>query len=420
MNTARRYETSVVAILCLTWSVVNFETLGINFLLPFIAPSLRLSNTQVGILVSAFWIPFAVSSYLTGELTDRFGRRKLLLVYVLLLFAACSILPGLTDSFAALLATRLLMGLLEGPVLPLAQSIVALEVPSERRAVSMGIVQVVGAGLMSGFIAPLLLVELAVRYDWQLGFFVVAIPGALCALLVALCIRDPLQQRSTHNEGRTTQKRSGAAIKEILGYRNIWLCPLLACLFVAHYVVGVSYLPLFLVQTRHFEPQRMSVLMSVLGIASVVMGLLVPALADRVGRKTVGVVSSAFGVLCPLAALHYAGPWPVLGLLMFLGWAPVGASALYFATIPSESVPARAMSTAIGLTFAVGTLVGGAVAPTLAGWSADRWGLSAAVWLQVAVAASMAILSLGLRETMPARSAIPRPETAELPSQGSR
>ena len=79
---------------------------GINYLMPFIQPSMKLSNIQIGFLVSGFWTAFAPSSYLTGAVTDRFGGRKVFLSATLILFSLLSVTSGLTKSFLALLAAR--------------------------------------------------------------------------------------------------------------------------------------------------------------------------------------------------------------------------------------------------------------------------------------------------------------------------
>jgi len=90
-------------------------------------------------------------------------------------------------------------------------------------------------------------------------------------------------------------------------------------------------------------------------------------------------------------------------LLIFIGWAPGSACILFLATIPSETVPASSISTAIGFTFAVGTLIGGFVGPAVAGWSADHWGLQSSLLIQAGCALAMAVVSLGLRESGPSR-----------------
>jgi MFS family permease len=400
---ARQKELGIVAVLSLSWGLALFDIIGIDFLMPFIAPNLKLSNTQIGLLFSLYWLPFGLSSYVTGELTDRLGKRRTLLLAAMLLFSLASVLPGLTTSFTTLLLSRLLMGLLAGPILPLAQTIVAVECPAERRGMDMGIVQNVGTSVL-GFFEPILLVALAVRWNWRVGFFVVALPGLICVVLIALSLRrTPESKHIVDSTGADSSPRSRKGIREVLRYRNVWLCVVTASLFTAFVLIGRGYLPLVYVQLRHMSPQRMGILLSVLSISGLALGVLFPALADRIGRKPAVVISSLLGAIFPLAGLYYAGPDAVLGLLMFIGWAPAGASILFLATIPAESVPVHSMSTAIGLTFAIGTLVGGFLGPALAGWSADHWGLQSSLLLQAGCAIAMAIISLGLRETQPTK-----------------
>jgi len=397
----RQKELGTVAVLSLSWGLVLFDVISIDFLMPFIAPNLKLSNTQIGLLFSLYWLPFGLSSYATGELTDRVGKPRTLLLVAMLLFSIGSVLPALATSFTTLLITRLLMGLLEGPILPLAQTIVAVECPAERRGVDMGIVQNVGTSVL-GLFEPILLVAVAVRWGWRVGFFAVALPGLICAVLIGLSLRrapEPKNVVDSASAGSSPRRRQG--IREVLRYRNVWLCVVAASLFTAFVLIGRGYLPLVYVQLRHMSPQRMGLLLTVLSISGLALGVIFPALADRIGRKPAAVISSLLGVVFPLAGLYYAGPDTVLALLMFIGWAPAGASILFLATIPSETVPVHSVSTAIGLTFAIGTLVGGFLGPALAGWSADRWGLQSSLLLEAGCAIAMALISLGLRETKP-------------------
>ena len=401
---SRRHEFAVVAVLCFAWGVVSVEYLSVGYLAPFIEPALNLSNTQVGILVSGFCVPFALSSYVTGAIADRIGKRRQLIVSFLLAFSAASVLSGLATSFLTLLAARLLMGLLEGPVLPLAQSIVALESPTERRGLNMGIVQTVGFGLLSGM-APLLLVALAGRYGWRSGFFVVALPGLICAGLLGVILRDASPPVANEKGGASRSANEAAEGRRPALPRNIWLCCAVSLVYVTYFLTGTSYLPLFYVKLRQLPPAAMSALMSSVGIAGIVMGVIVPALADRIGRRRTAILASAAGLLCPLAALLYVGPLPILWLLMLIGLAPIGVSILSMATIPAESVPVQSISRAIGLCVGIGTLVGGGAGPTIAGWIADRWNLRGALLFQAGCAALMAVLAMPLRETLVRKTA---------------
>ena len=147
----------------------------------------------------------------------------------------------------------------------------------------------------------------------------------------------------------------------------------------------------------------MSFLMGLLGIAAALSGVLLPTLSDRIGRKPVMVLSGALGITFPLVALYFVGPLTALALLLCVTWAFSGTPSIFTATIPSETVAARSISTAMGLIIGVGTIGGGFAGPAIAGWSADRWGLQAALLIQAGCAAAAALAAAGLRETAPKR-----------------
>ena len=108
------YQVLMVAILSLNFGIVFFDRNALNFLMPFVKPDLQLSNVQVGLFQSALSLTWALAALGMGKLSDRLGRRKLLLVGSTLAFSACSFLSGFAATFGMLLATRLLMGVAEG------------------------------------------------------------------------------------------------------------------------------------------------------------------------------------------------------------------------------------------------------------------------------------------------------------------
>ncbi|MFC0303446.1 MFS transporter [Sphingomonas sp. C8-2] len=393
----RGYETGLIALLCAAVGIVNIDMFGINYLMPAIRPALQLTNVQVGALISSFWVTYAVSCYLTGQWMDRIGRRKRMLVLLLVLIGGGSVLAGFTRSFVALLAVRMLMGLLEGPLLPLVQSLVAIESAPERKGLNMGIVQTFGASLLGWLAAPIVLAWLAAHHGWRTGFFLVIGPALLCAAAGALFLREPPAADVP------AQDHGPGGVRDLLGIRNIWLCGLLSALAMAYLAVGAAFLPLYAVQIRHMDATAMGLLMSVLGLSSLVLGIVIPALSDRFGRKPVAILANLVGMLCPAAMIGFDGGTPLLAALMFVGWASAGASTLYFATIPAESAPMRLISTAIGLNIGAATLLGGVVAPTAAGWLADRHGVGAALALVAGCAGAMALLTFALKETGTAR-----------------
>lgn len=387
-------ENRLLFILSLSFGFVFFDRNAMSFLAPFVAQDLGLSNTRIGLLISALSLTWALSGYLLGARSDRSGRRKRYLLVAVLVFSACSFLSGLAGSFFMLLAARLLMGLAEGPILPISQTLMAMSSSPGQRGRNMGILQNAGSNLLGSCIAPLVLVAIASHYHWRLAFFVAGIPGLLAAWLIWKYVRDagPAPVEVVVASGST---------RGLLAYRNVWLCMLIGCFYVAWMVLGWAFMPVYYLKARQFSAADMGVLMSVLGASATLCSFIVPALSDRLGRRAVVVVFSLIGALTPLTALCFQGPLWLMSVLLFFTWSASGVAPVFMATIPSETVPAQRIAACVGLVMGTGEVVGGVLSPIVGGWLADSHGLGAPLVLQAGCAAMASLLALGLRETAP-------------------
>jgi ACS family hexuronate transporter-like MFS transporter len=394
------YQVLLTGLLSLNFGLVLFDRNALSFLMPFIQPELNLNNTQVGVLAGALSLTWALAALGTGALVDRYATRKQLLILCTLAFSVCSFGSGLATSFALLLATRLLMGLAEGGIMPVSQALIATEVSPRHRGLAMGVAQGFGSSLMGSFVAPVALVAFATSLGWREAFFLAGAPGVLMALLLAWFVKPAAGPRV-----RTPAASADSGVLRILMEPNVFRCIVLGVLLVSYLVVCWAFMPLFLTQTRHYEPQTMSWLMGTLGISATLASTLIPALSDRVGRRPVMIFSAAIGTLLPLAALFFTGSVWVLGALFFLGWCITGAFPLFMATVPSESVAATRIPLALGLCMGISEILGGVISPIVAGMAADRYGLAAPLWLLLALAILSTVVALGLRETAPAKLA---------------
>ncbi len=411
------YQARLVALLSLNFGILFFDRNSLNFIMPFVKPDLGLTNTQVGLTSSALSFAWALSALVVGAAADRSGRRKNYLIAATIAFSLCSFLSGLAISFFVLLGSRLLMGLADGGIAPISQSITALAVSPARRGLAMGVMQNFGSNLLGSFAAPVLLVAFATAYGWHSAFYIAGIPGLISALLIWRFIREPerLPERVTAGApspvvipapGR--RQSLGSRLGEIFSHRNIPLCCCIASLLVGYLVICWTFAPLFLTQVRGFTPAQMGWLMGTLGISATLGSFVVSGLSDRVGRKPVVIFTCFLGLILPLGALFYHGSIWILAATFFFGWAVNGAFPLFMATIPSESVAADHMTTAMALIMGAGEVVGGVLAPWLAGLAADAAGLAAAIWILMGLCIVAGILGLGLQETAPARLKKPR------------
>jgi len=158
------YQVLLVALLSLNFGILFFDRNALSFVMPFVKADLRLTNTQVGLTASALSFAWAVSALFIGARADRRGRRKAYLVGATIAFSLCSFLSGFATSFLLLLGSRFLMGLADGGIAPISQSITALAVAPERRGLAMGVMQNFGSNLLGSFAAPVLLVAFATAF----------------------------------------------------------------------------------------------------------------------------------------------------------------------------------------------------------------------------------------------------------------
>jgi ACS family hexuronate transporter-like MFS transporter len=393
------YQVFLVALLSLNFGILFFDRNALNFVMPFVKPDLGLTNTQVGLTASALSFAWALSALFVGAAADRSGQRKTFLIAATIAFSLCSFISGLASSFLMLLGSRLLMGLAEGGVAPISQTITALAVSPARRGLAMGVMQNFGSNLLGSFAAPVLLVAFATAFGWHKAFYLAGIPGLLSAFLLWRFIDEPATVAAASLESRQSLR---SRLREIFAHRNMLLCVFISILLVSYLVICWAFTPLFLTKVRGFAPAQMGWLMGTLGLSATLGSFIVSGISDRVGRRPVIVFTCFLGLILPLGALFYQGSIWILAAIFFFGWALTGAFPLFMGTIPSETVSARHMTTAMAIIIGSGEVVGGVISPAAAGWAADLTGLGAPLWIMMGLCSGAGVLALALSETAPA------------------
>ena len=390
------YELTVVLLLGLAFGFAYFDRMAMTFLSPYVVKDLGLSNTQVGALGSGLSVTWALGAYLIGRWSDTAGRRKPFLLGAMVIFSVCSVLSGLAPGFWTLFASRMLMGAVEGPFLPICLAIIAAASFETRRGLNVGIVQNGFGSLIGTAIAPLVLVWLADHYGWRSAFYLAGLPGLILALLVWRYIREPAMPPRAPDHAPPP-----LLPLQMLANRNIAVCSLLSCLMVGSLVIGSIFLPLFFTGPRGWEPKTMSWVMAVLGLTPGVGGVLVSWLSDRIGRRPPMIAGCFLAAICPFAALWFGGSIPALAAIMFVSWLGIGVFPLFMGLVPGETLGHAKAATAMGLVVAIGELSGGFVGPLAGGALADRFGLQAPLLIQGVIALLAGGVAFALVETNP-------------------
>ncbi len=249
-------------------------------LLPFYARDLGAGGLQVGLLVTVYSAVQLVMAPLWGRISDRFGRRRVLILG-LLGSAAAYIVFARADSLALLFLSRIVGGI-GGSTIPVAQAYIADVTPPTRRAGNMGLI---GAAFGLGFvIGPALggiLAGVSPGSPAAPGY----VAAGLCfanALVAALWLPESRQSR----DRATSRFNLGAALAEVRGSAQIKI--ILASYLFITMAFSTLQPTLSLLASERFAlgARQAGYLFAMLGLVSAVyQGGIVRALVPRMGER---------------------------------------------------------------------------------------------------------------------------------------
>jgi MFS family permease len=394
------YEWKVVTLLCLGFGLVGIDRFMILPLFPVIAPELNLNYQDLGQITGILAITWGVSALFMGNLSDRFGHRKVI-IPAIIAFSLLAGFSGLATGALSLMLIRGLIGFAEGAYTP--PSIVATLHSSKpiRQGRNIGIQQA-ALPLFGLGIAPILVTQLLKVVEWHWIFAMVAIPGLIVAWLLFRVLRNtPPTAAALHT---STHDASEHKWSDIFKYRNIPLNMIGMLCWLTCLVVLSALLPSYLIDYLHLSLEQMGYVLSAIGFGGTAGTLVMPALSDRLGRKPVMIIS-VIGAAIGLYFLMHTGADPFrlfasLGTTLFFVFSMI---CLTVGPISAESVPAKLMSTASGVVVGTGEIFGGGIAPVIAGYVAQHYGIQYILHLAAVALGVGLVVTLLLKETAPSK-----------------
>ncbi|MEJ8821169.1 MFS transporter [Variovorax humicola] len=394
------YEWKAVTLMSLGLGLVGIDRFIIVPLMPVLMRDLHLDYQDLGHITGALAIAWGFASLLTGNLSDRFGFRRVL-VPALIGFSLLAGLSGLATGVGSLIVIRAAMGLAEGAFTP-ASIIATMDAsPPRRHGLNVGIQQTMPALFGLG-LAPIAVTQLLKVMDWPWIFLLVAVPGIVVALLSQKVLRQPTAREiashsMTHDAGQHRWH-------EVFRYRNVPLAVLCQLFWLTCIVVVAALFPNYLVDYLHLGMDQMGFILSSLGFGGAIGALTLPALSDRIGRKPVMLISAA-GAFASFWFFLHAGAQPgILFVCLFIAMGCLySLLTLTVGPITAEAVPAKLMATGTGMVIGIGEIFGGGLAPALAGYIAKNFGIQHAVTMPLWALAIGVVVILSLKETAPTR-----------------
>src|SRR5262245_18696570 len=141
--------------------LLYLDRICVSLMERYIVEDLQLSNEQASWFLSAFFWTYALGQVPSGWLSDRFGARRMLALYILS-WSLFTGLMGLAGSFLALLTWRSGCGLSQAGAYPTSANLISKWVPFSGRGQASGLVST--GGRIGGFAAPVLTAYLMVAF----------------------------------------------------------------------------------------------------------------------------------------------------------------------------------------------------------------------------------------------------------------
>ncbi len=335
-------------------------------ILPRIGEALAVSESLLGLLGTSYALLLSLFAIITGPISDKFGRRRILLMGCGFMAGALA-LHGLANTFWVLLTVRGLAGAGGGILSGAAVAYVGDYFPYERRGWANGWIM---SGIAFGQILGIPLGTILAVADFRVPFLVFAGTMGVAWLLVWFFVPQPDVQRDPHP---LSIKRALLNYGRLMKVRAPAMAVLSFLLMFVSFGFFVFYLPTWLEQDVGLSGTEVASLFFVGGLANVVVGPLAGRVSDRIGRKPL-VVTACLG----LGVVMFSTTYIVFNLWMAYLMFTVAMILVAMRTSPLQAlmtalVPDEQRGILMSLAIAVGQ-VGFGLGSAMAGLTFTQYG----------------------------------------------
>lgn len=407
------YERTTLVLLGLGFALVGFDRWLLAPMFPYMMADLGLNYSQLGSLIGVLGVAWGLWSIMMGPVSDRFGR-KTILVTTMIAFSLLSSLSGLATSFITLLAMRGIMGVAEGTFTPASLAANSEATLPARRGLNQGLqlsmIPLAGMGF-----APIVATQLLhILPSWHWVFTISAVPGLIVSYFIWKLLRDRTPARHSGSNAHAPS----AKWSELLRSRNVLVATgAILCAMSGIFVIG-AMVPTYLVTVLRLDSRSMGFVASAIGFGGFVGSFALPGISDYLGRRPTALTgSAAAAILLYFFARTGANPQALFGLLFGVALFAIGVLCLLSGPVATEAAPLGLVASAIGFVSGIGETFGGGVAPVIAGFIAQHFGLERTLDLAFYSLIASAVVAVFLVETAPRRRAakVESPHTRSTP-----
>lgn len=362
--------------------IVSFATVGLSFLF-----------RPLGAIVC-------------GHLGDRFGRKNMLVV-TLLLMGAATALVGMLPTYAQigawapalLILLRILQGFSAGGEWGGAALMAVESAPVDRRSFFGSFPQIgtpIGMILATGvlwILTTTLGKQGMIEWGWRIPFLI-----SILLIVVGILIRRTVEESPVFQAMHRRRKESAAPLKELMRNHSKEILRT-ALIFMANNAAGyilIAFIISYGANTLKMPSEQLLLVSTLAAVSWFVFTLIGGILGDKIGRVRSFQIGYALMVLWAVPMWYLIDSKNLLlffigavGLTIALGLSYGPQAALY-----AELFPARVRYSGVSMGYALGAIIGGAFAPMIAQWIIGTYGESWRVGVYIAVLALISLVAV--------------------------
>lgn len=393
-----RPTSMVLFMLCIMYFITYLDRVNVSTAASGFGAEFGLSNTQIGLVFSAFAYPYLVFQVIGGWISDKYGARRTLIVCGAL-WGVATVLTGFAGGLLSLLAARLLLGLGEGATFPAATAAMSRWVAKEKRGFAQGITH--SAARIGNAVAPAAVVAIMAAYSWRAAFFVCGAISLVWVVLWAFVFTEHPKDhpRITQAELALLPLPKGKAPK--VPWKALFrrMFPVTIVYFCYGWTLWLflSWIPQYFLHSYNMDLKKSAIFASAVFLAGVVGDTLGGLVTDRLLIKTRCLKRSRSWMVAVCMFLTLACLVPVMfGHNAYVSMVCL-AGGFFFAemtigpmwAIPMDIAP-EFSGTASGI-MSTGSAAAAILSPVVSGYLIDRYGS----W-DLPFAGSMLLMAIGV------------------------
>src|SRR5665647_717841 len=282
----------MLGLMCLMYFIAYIDRVNISIVGPMLRKEMGLTPIELGLVFSAFAYPYAAMQILGGWLADKFGPR-LVLGVLSTIWAAATIMCGMSWGLWSLIAFRVMLGVGEGGAFPAATRAFTYWMAPTERGFAQGITH--SFARLGGAVTPPIVLVIVAAYGWRQSFWILGCVSLVWTVFFVWLFRNtplehkwvkPAELKEIGIDAAEMKKAAGGKTPWRQMFKRMWLVTFVDFCYGWSLWVFLTWLPSYLKDARGFDMKQLALFTALPLLAGVVGDTLGGVVSDAIFKRT--------------------------------------------------------------------------------------------------------------------------------------